>query len=70
MQPEIAGRLRERKLAMLTATGAELVASGNIGCITQLAQDAGMPVVHTVELLDWAHGGPRPAKLRDRQEGH
>ncbi|MEO6376593.1 MAG: glycolate oxidase subunit GlcF [Caulobacteraceae bacterium] len=68
MQPEIAGRLRERKLAMLTATGAELVASGNIGCITQLAQDAGLPVVHTVELLDWAHGGLRPAKLPG--EGH
>lgn len=59
MQPEIAGRLRERKLGNLNRTGADLIASGNIGCLTQLAGDA-MPVVHTVELLDWMAGGPEP----------
>ncbi|WP_135466290.1 glycolate oxidase subunit GlcF [Crenalkalicoccus roseus] len=59
LQPEIAGRLRDRKLAHLGALGADLVASGNIGCLTQLA-GGGLPVVHTVELLDWMAGGPAP----------
>ena len=60
LQPVIAGQLRDRKVAALVATGATVVASGNIGCITQLAGEAGLAVVHTVELLDWAYGGPRP----------
>jgi glycolate oxidase iron-sulfur subunit len=60
LQPEIAGRLRERKLGHLERTRADLIASGNIGCLTQLAGGS-MPVVHTVELLDWMAGGPRPA---------
>jgi glycolate oxidase iron-sulfur subunit len=59
LQPEIAGRLRERKLGNLKATKPDLIAAGNIGCITQLSGD-GVPVVHTVELLDWMAGGPRP----------
>jgi glycolate oxidase iron-sulfur subunit len=60
MQPEISARLRDRKVKNLAATGATLVATGNIGCITQIASAAAMPVVHTVELLDWAYGGKRP----------
>ena len=60
LQPEIAARLRERKLANIARTGADIVATGNIGCITQLAAGADMPVAHTVELLDWATGGPAP----------
>ncbi len=60
LQPEIAATLRDRKVKNLEATGASLVATGNIGCITQIASAAKMPVVHTVELLDWAYGGPKP----------
>jgi len=59
LQPEIAGRLKSRKLENLKATHPDLIAAGNIGCITQLSGDA-IPVVHTVELLDWMAGGPRP----------
>ena len=59
LQPEIAGKLRERKLYNLDRTGADLIAAGNIGCLTQLAGDR-MPVVHSVELLDWMAGGPAP----------
>ncbi|HVB69067.1 MAG TPA: glycolate oxidase subunit GlcF [Acetobacteraceae bacterium] len=62
LQPEIASRLRERKLDSLRATQPDLIAAGNIGCITQLA-GGGLPVVHTVELLDWMAGGPRPPGL-------
>ncbi len=62
LQPEIAGRLRARKLGNLRATRPDLVAAGNIGCITQLS-DGGVPVVHTVELLDWMAGGPEPTAL-------
>ncbi|MEW9807714.1 glycolate oxidase subunit GlcF [Mesorhizobium sp. ZMM04-5] len=64
MQPEISAKLRERKVKNIEATGAALVATGNIGCITQIASAAKLPVVHTVELLDWAYGGKRPAGLR------
>ncbi len=66
LQPDIAGRLRTRKLANLAKTRPDVVATGNIGCITQLAGGASVPVVHTVELLDWAYGGPAPAGLGDR----
>ncbi len=59
LQPEISGRLRERKLSYLNATKPDVIAAGNIGCITQLAGDA-VPVVHTVELLDWMAGGLQP----------
>jgi glycolate oxidase iron-sulfur subunit len=62
LQPEIAGALRARKLENIAATKADLIAAGNIGCMTQLGGDA-LPVVHTVELLDWMAGGPRPAGL-------
>jgi glycolate oxidase iron-sulfur subunit len=61
MQPELAGRLRERKLGNLEAVQPDLIAAGNIGCITQLS--GCKPVVHTVELLDWMAGGPEPAGL-------
>jgi glycolate oxidase iron-sulfur subunit len=63
LQPEIAARLRERKLGNLRATRPDLIAAGNIGCITQLA-GCGLPVVHTVELLDWMAGGPIPSALQ------
>lgn len=62
LQPEIATRLRARKLGNLHAKNPDLIAAGNIGCITQLSND-GVPVVHTVELLDWMAGGPKPAAL-------
>ena len=61
VQPAIAGRLRERKLANIAATRPDLVAAGNIGCITQLS--GSVPVIHTVELLDWMAGGPAPVGL-------
>jgi glycolate oxidase iron-sulfur subunit len=70
LQPEISARLRDRKVKNIEATGAEAVATGNIGCITQIASAARMPVVHTVQLLDWAYGGRRPAGLpRERPSG-
>jgi len=62
-QPELAGALKARKLKNIASVEPEIVAAGNIGCITQLAGGAGVPVVHPVELLDWATGGPKPAAL-------
>jgi glycolate oxidase iron-sulfur subunit len=64
LQPEISARLRDRKLENLGRTRADLIASGNIGCMTQLAGGA-MPTVHTVELLDWMAGGPEPAQVAE-----
>jgi glycolate oxidase iron-sulfur subunit len=62
LQPELSGQLRDRKLANIARVRADVVASGNIGCMVQLA-DGASPVVHTVELLDWATGGPPPRAL-------
>ncbi len=63
LQPEIAGELRDRKIANILKTGADAVATGNIGCITQIARGLDLPVIHTAELLDYAYGGPKPAGL-------
>ncbi len=57
LQPTIARRLRDRKVANIAATGADIVAAGNIGCLTQIAGGTKTPTLHTVELLDWAYGG-------------
>jgi len=60
LQPEIAGELRERKVSHLARLQADFIASGNIGCLTQIGASAPTPTVHFVELLDWAQGGPAP----------
>jgi glycolate oxidase iron-sulfur subunit len=64
LQPELAAALKARKLRAIASVAPEMIAAGNIGCIAQLAQGAGVPVLHTVELLDWATGGPTPSGLR------
>ncbi len=63
LQPEIATRLRDRKVANIQKLAPEAIATGNIGCITQIGTGTKIPILHTVELLDWAYGGPRPEKL-------
>jgi glycolate oxidase iron-sulfur subunit len=63
LQPELSAQLRDRKIAHIEATGAQVIAAGNIGCLTQIGSGTALPVVHTVELLDWAYGGPKPASL-------
>ena len=57
LQPEIAARLRDRKVRNIEAVAPDVIAAGNIGCMTQIASGTIVPVVHTVELLDWAYGG-------------
>ena len=63
MQPAIADQLRARKVANIESTQPDIIAAGNIGCIAQIAAGTRIPVVHTVELLDWATGGPKPAAI-------
>ena len=63
LQPQFAEPLRQRKISNIRATGAAAVAAGNIGCIQQLEAGLGIPILHTVELLDWATGGPKPPGL-------
>jgi glycolate oxidase iron-sulfur subunit len=60
LQPDIATRLRDRKLANIASVKPDMIAAGNIGCMMQIAGGTSVPVVHTIELLDWATGGPRP----------
>jgi glycolate oxidase iron-sulfur subunit len=66
LQPELAAKLAERKLGHIAGLGADVIAAGNLGCITQLGTGADRPIVHTVELLDWATGGPAPAALAEK----
>ena len=63
LQPEIAGQLRARKVANIKSVRPDIIAAGNIGCITQIGLGTEIPIVHTVELLDWAYGGPVPRGL-------
>jgi glycolate oxidase iron-sulfur subunit len=63
LQPAIATELRDRKVQNIRSVKPDIVAAGNIGCIVQLAPAMDVPIVHTVELLDWAYGGPVPPGL-------
>jgi len=65
LQPEIALRLRDRKVQNIERVAPDVIATGNIGCMTQIGPATIIPIVHTVELLDWAHGGPKPRALFD-----
>jgi glycolate oxidase iron-sulfur subunit len=64
LQPEIATQLRDLKVTAIERVAPEMIAAGNIGCITQIASGTGIPILHIVELLDWATGGPRPADAK------
>jgi len=64
LQPEMAKALGKRKAAHIRSTDPDIVATGNIGCMTQLSHYLGHPIVHTVQLLDWATGGPKPPALQ------
>jgi glycolate oxidase iron-sulfur subunit len=66
LQPEIAGRLRDRKVANIERLKPDMIATGNIGCMAQIGSATGIPILHTVELLDWATGGPEPEALAGR----
>mgnify|MGYP000088284926 FL=1 len=63
MQPEISKQLKDRKVKTLDALTPDVISAGNIGCMMQIGSAIGVPVVHTAELLDWATGGPKPAKM-------
>jgi len=67
-QPEISDQLKELKVASLVAGRPDVIAAGNIGCMVQIASGTEVPVIHTVELLDWATGGPAPRALADAVE--
>jgi glycolate oxidase iron-sulfur subunit len=63
LQSEIAQTLRDRKIANIARVSPDVIAAGNIGCIAQIATGTAVPVVHPVELIDWATGGPKPTGL-------
>jgi glycolate oxidase iron-sulfur subunit len=63
-QPEIARRLRNRKVGNIEKVKPDVIASGNVGCIMQIAAGTAVPIVHTVELIDWATGGPQPEGIK------
>lgn len=63
MQPEISSQLKDRKIKHLEAIEPEIIAAGNIGCMMQIGSATNIPIIHTIELLDWATGGPKPPAL-------
>ncbi|WP_027235467.1 glycolate oxidase subunit GlcF [Leisingera caerulea] len=63
MQPDISAELKARKVKTLEAKSPDLIAAGNVGCMMQIGSGTALPIVHTVELLDWATGGPQPPAL-------
>ena len=65
MQPEISGQLKDRKVRTLEAKKPDLIAAGNIGCMMQIGSGTELPIMHTVELLDWATGGPQPPAMTE-----
>jgi glycolate oxidase iron-sulfur subunit len=67
LQPDLARRLRERKVGNIERVVPDVIAAGNVGCIAQIAAGTAIPVLHPVELVDWACGGPRPAALGNVQ---
>lgn len=67
MQPEISQQLKTRKVDTLEAKKPDVISAGNIGCMIQIGGGTGVPVVHTVELLDWATGGPKPREMVENQ---
>jgi glycolate oxidase iron-sulfur subunit len=70
LQPQLAGRLRDRKIANIAKVAPDVIAAGNVGCITQIAAGTAIPVVHPVELIDWATGGPAPPALQRARDRH
>jgi glycolate dehydrogenase iron-sulfur subunit len=64
LQPDMSGKLKARKVANIAKTNPEVIAAGNIGCIAQIASGMDLPVLHTVQLLDWATGGPTPDPIQ------
>ncbi|MFZ1814626.1 MAG: glycolate oxidase subunit GlcF [Rhizobiaceae bacterium] len=70
LQSDIAATLKQRKLGNIAKVAPDLIAAGNIGCMTQIGADAGVPVIHTVELINWAHGGRVPQGLAKLIETH
>ena len=65
LQPDIANKLRDRKVANIAMIKPDMIAAGNIGCMVQIASGTSVPVMHTIELLDWATGGPQPESSRN-----
>ena len=63
MQPKISGQLKARKIETLEAKTPDMISAGNLGCMIQIGSGTDIPIMHTVELLDWATGGPKPASL-------
>lgn len=70
LQSDIADKLKARKVSNIERMKPDLIAAGNIGCITQIGSGTGIPIVHTVELLNWAYNGRRPEKIEGMRFSH
>ena len=65
LQQKIASKLLEDKVKNIEKTSPDFISTGNIGCMTQISNGTNIPIVHTVEVIDWLTGGPKPEKLKN-----
>ena len=65
LQQEIANTLLKEKIANIKKVTPDFISTGNIGCMTQIANGTSIPIVHTVEVIDWLTGGPKPKNLKN-----
>jgi len=65
LQSDIAKKLLENKISNIKKINPEFITTGNIGCITQIANGTKIPILHTIEIIDWYTGGPKPKILKN-----
>ena len=65
LQSDIAKKLLKNKIENIEKIKPQIISTGNIGCITQIANGTKIPILHTVEIIDWYTGGPMPKILRN-----
>ena len=63
LQTEIAEKLLKDKIQNIEKIKPQIISTGNIGCITQISQATKIPILHTIEIIDWYTGGPKPKIL-------
>tara|TARA_B100000965_G_scaffold46392_1_gene34071 strand:+ start:4368 stop:5678 length:1311 start_codon:yes stop_codon:yes gene_type:complete len=64
LQQKMAKALLEQKIKNIKKIAPDFISTGNIGCMTQISSGTDIPIVHTIEVIDWFTGGPKPNKLK------
>jgi len=63
LQDEMAAELLKRKVSNIDKVKPDFISTGNIGCMTQISSGTKIPIVHTIEILNWYTGGEKPIAI-------